>query len=404
MLKCRIDFRAAARHLAQMLRFFILFCWLFSLFFSAPSHAGFTHTQSKTGGGLEEIILKSDEAPKIERSFVLPSPPRLVIDITRQSHGNGVALPKDYRGMLIKSLRFGQFDAATSRIVLDLAATQLAYQLSAQGNTLRITLKSSDASPAPKARAKPAAAQGTPVAFPVPAAKPEAAAQQAAKPIVVIDAGHGGKDSGALGRSGVIEKRITLDYAKALRTALLKTGRYRVAMTRSDDRYLFLKERIAIARKMQGDVFISIHADSNPRRDARGLSVYTLSEKASDDEAAALARQENKADIIGGMDLSVEDAAVANILIDLAQRETNNKSFRLAEHLVDAAKGNVALITKPHRQAGFRVLKSPDMPSMLVEVGFLSNREDEKRLQSNTYRDKVAQLTITALDRFFADQ
>lgn len=390
-----------------MHRFAALFCAIALLLLHSAAFAGFIKTQTRIGSDLEEIILSSDQPVQIKRSFVLPAPPRLVVDVARQTHGNGVALGGDYRGSLLTSVRFGQFDADTSRIVLDLAATELAYQLSAQGKELRITLKGSAAAATPTTPATApraaAPAQGKPVAFPVPVPKPEAAAQQASRPIVVIDAGHGGKDSGAISKSGLIEKHITLDFAKVLRTALLRTGRYRVVMTRSDDRYLFLKERIAIARKMQGDVFISIHADSNPSSNARGLSVYTLSEKASDDEAAALARQENKADIIGGMDLSVEDAAVANILIDLAQRETNNKSFKLAEHLVSAARGKLSLITKPHRQAGFRVLKSPDMPSMLVEVGFLSNREDEKRLMSEDYRAGVAQAVIKALDRFFAE-
>lgn len=362
--------------------------------------AGFYSTQTKVSHGLEETLLQSDEAVNVIRSFVLPSPPRLVIDLKRQKHGKGVALKPNYSGFMLKSVRFGQFDASTSRLVLDLAVTELSYQVSAEGKQLRITLKG--AGSAPTAKAPVTAVRGTPINFPLPEPKPEYLAKQATRPIIVIDAGHGGKDTGAVSRNGTIEKHITLDYAHALRKALLKTGRYRVALTRSDDRYLFLKERVAVARKMQGDVFISLHADSNPNKKAAGLSVYTLSEKASDAEAAALARQENKADVIGGMDLSVEDEAVANILIDLAQRETNNKSAGMAEKLVKTAKRSVALITKPHRHAGFRVLKAPDIPSMLVEVGFLTNREDERRLKSPKHREKIVQSIIKALDAFFA--
>jgi N-acetylmuramoyl-L-alanine amidase len=356
-------------------------------------------------GGLDEIRFASSAPIIIQKSFVLNNPPRLVLDIKRLSNGKGVRLPANYRGGLISGIRFGQYDGDTSRLVLDLAATELRYQIAEEGKQLRVTLKNDSpntlptrTAPAPKPTLAP---RGTPVAFPLPVPKPEHLAKQATRPIIVIDAGHGGKDSGAVGKRGSLEKRITLDYALALRKALLQTGRYRVALTRDGDRYLFLKERVAVARKAQGDVFISLHADSNPRSDAKGLSVYTLSEKASDSEAAALARQENKADIIGGMDLSVEDAAVANILIYLAQRETNNKSERLAKTIIGAIEKRIPLITNPHRHAGFRVLKAPDIPSVLVEVGFLSNRTDEKRIQTAEHRTRVNQSIIKALDRFF---
>ena len=363
-----------------------------------------------SNGGLEEVRFASSAPIIIQKSFVLNNPPRLVLDIKRLTNGKGVRLPANYRGGLIAGIRFGQYDANTSRLVLDLAATELRYQIAEEGKQLRVTLKGDTPNTLPTRTApitapKPILApRGTPVAFPLPVPKPQHLAKQATRPIIVIDAGHGGKDSGAVGKRGSLEKRITLDYALALRKALLQTGRYRVALTRDGDRYLFLKERVAVARKAQGDVFISLHADSNPRSDAKGLSVYTLSEKASDSEAAALAKQENKADIIGGMDLSVEDAAVANILIDLAQRETNNKSERLAKTIIGAMDKRIPLITNTHRHAGFRVLKAPDIPSVLVEVGFLSNRSDEKRIQTAEHRTRVNQSIIRALDRFFKTQ
>lgn len=362
-------------------------------------------TQTNASPTLEEIILHSDTPIIVKRSFMLSSPPRLAIDLERQSSGSGVGLPPNYQGSVLTSIRFGQFNAETSRLVLDLASAEIEYQIIAEGQKLCISLQrigqasAPTAAPAPIAATRPAA---SPSAFPLPQPRPVDTAKQSQKPIIVIDAGHGGKDTGAVGKSGSLEKHITLDYAHALRTALLKTGRYRVVMTRSDDRYLFLKERIAIARKMQGDVFISIHADSNPVQSAKGLSVYTLSEKASDEEAAALATQENKSDVIGGLDLSVEDETVANILIDLAQRETNNKSSRLADTVVASARPQIPLITKPHRNAGFRVLKSPDMPSLLVEIGFLSNPEDERRIQTKAHRERMVQSMIKALDQFFA--
>ncbi len=221
------------------------------------------------------------------------------------------------------------------------------------------------------------------------------------KPLIVIDGGHGGQDNGTSGFSGSHEKDLTLHMAEVLKGALQKNGRYRVMLTRTDDTYLLLGERVKRAREAKGNLFISIHADSSPVASAHGLSVYTISEKASDKQSAALAEKENKADIIGGMDLSDTSKDVADILIDLTQRETRAKSCKFAELLVKHFRHDVSLLNHTHRSAGFAVLKAPDIPSVLIEVGFLSNPREEKLLKSASYQEKFLHGVASAVDGYF---
>jgi N-acetylmuramoyl-L-alanine amidase len=220
---------------------------------------------------------------------------------------------------------------------------------------------------------------------------------------VVIDAGHGGVDPGAVGISGTYEKTLTLAMARQLRDLLRKTGRYRVVLTRDDDVFVPLRERIHLAREAGGSLFISLHADAQARETTHGASVYTLSETASDSEAALLASKENKSDIIAGTDLRNHDAMVTSILIDLAQRDTNNKSIEFADILSAELAGVTPLLRRHRRFAGFAVLKSPDMPSALVELGYISNAGDEKNLADVAYRAKLAAAVLRAVDRYFAD-
>lgn len=222
------------------------------------------------------------------------------------------------------------------------------------------------------------------------------------KRTIVIDPGHGGVDPGAIGVSGIYEKHITLAAARDLKEYLEKTGRFTVHLTRDRDVFIRLRSRIEIAREKKADLFLSIHADTIRNTKVRGLSVYTLSEKASDKEAAELAERENKSDLIAGIDLSHESAEVTNILIDLAQRETMNQSARLASLLVGELKTRVKVLRNPHRFAGFAVLKAPDVPSVLIELGFLSNRDDERALRSRAHRRKVAQSIAGAVDAYFS--
>jgi N-acetylmuramoyl-L-alanine amidase len=223
-------------------------------------------------------------------------------------------------------------------------------------------------------------------------------------PLIVIDAGHGGQDPGTIGRSQTKEKNITLAYAHALRDALVATGRFRANLTRSGDTFILLRERFHIARQQKADLFISLHADSAPTTRAKGLSIYTLSEDASDAEAAALATQENKVDVLADVNLGSQDDEVASILIDLAQRETKNKSIILADNIVTALRGRVELLPNTHRYAGFAVLKAPDIPSALIEIGFLSNADEEQKILSRTHRGEVVRGIITGITKYSAGQ
>ena len=221
--------------------------------------------------------------------------------------------------------------------------------------------------------------------------------------VVFIDAGHGGKDPGAIGKSGTKEKAITLAAARDLAQQLAATGKIQPILARRDDRYLRLRERIRLARRQQADVFISLHADSAQSGKARGISVFTLSDIASDKEAAALARKENKADLIGGPDLGAEDPDAAGALLRMFQRESMNQSSHLAAAILKQISDMPGGDRRGHRFAGFAVLKAPDMPSVLVEMGFLSNRDDEKNLRNATYLRKLNSRLTSAIINYLND-
>lgn len=218
---------------------------------------------------------------------------------------------------------------------------------------------------------------------------------------VVLDAGHGGIDPGAIGLSGIYEKEVALDTTLLVARALEARRRYRVVLTRRDDEFIPLHERVARARAADGDLFLSIHADALPQPDMRGASVFTLSEKASDAEAAALAARENKVDLIAGIDLSQHAPEVSTILIDLARRQTNNLSIRLARDLVVELGREVRMLNHSHRSAGFAVLKAPDIPSALVELGALSNRAEERSLRTPSYRAMLAASLARSVGDYF---
>jgi N-acetylmuramoyl-L-alanine amidase len=248
-----------------------------------------------------------------------------------------------------------------------------------------------------------------PLTMPLPKSKPARHANRPAmgaiatpKPrpqkwVVFIDAGHGGKDPGALGKEGTAEKNITLAAALELASQLRATGKITPILARDDDRFLRLRQRIQLARQNQADLFISLHADSAQRSSARGISIFTLSDKASDKEAAALARQENSADLIGGPDLSAEDPEAAGALVRMFQRESMNQSARFAAVILQQIRDLPGGDKRGHRFAGFAVLKAPDMPSVLVEMGFLSNRKDEANLNKKSYRQDLSKRLAKAI-------
>ncbi|MCC7481205.1 MAG: N-acetylmuramoyl-L-alanine amidase, partial [Hyphomicrobiales bacterium] len=224
------------------------------------------------------------------------------------------------------------------------------------------------------------------------------------KKTIVLDPGHGGIDPGAISRAGTKEKDVVLSFANVLRQALLASGKYNVVMTRSDDRFVSLKNRVTVAREKNADLFLAIHADTVRGRDARGVTIYTLSDKASDAEAEALAKRENRADIIGGLDLEAETEEITDILIDLAQRESKNHAMFFSKKAVAQLRPLTLMTGKPLRSAGFMVLKAPDVPSVLLELGFLSSKSDEKLLTSTVWQSKIARAFATAIDSYFATE
>lgn len=236
----------------------------------------------------------------------------------------------------------------------------------------------------------------------IPAPQPQAKPVTMRKPVIVIDPGHGGKDPGAISPRGIKEKDITLSMAKTIVAILNKSGRYDARLTRSDDRFIKLYNRVKIARAAKADLFMSIHADSVGNNQTRGASVYTLSNTASDKQTEKLAARENRADLIGGIDLNVEDEDVSAILIDLSMRETMNQSKTLANTVVGGLRtGGVNTLKGPHRYAGFAVLKAPDVPSVLIETGFVSNEAEARTLLSKSHQEKIARSLLKSLDQYY---
>ncbi|MEE9544565.1 MAG: N-acetylmuramoyl-L-alanine amidase [Rhodospirillales bacterium] len=338
--------------------------------------------------------------------FTLSDPERVVIDLPEVGWRlPGRPLPS--RTGLLKTLRYGLFKPGTSRVVLDVngpAAIARAFLVApSAGYGYRLVVDLVEAGGEFKQGNSPATGlwQASLPRFSPPLRKPMARKHQR-EWVVAIDPGHGGVDPGTIGANGMYEKHITLAVAREIKNRLERGGSFRVVLTRKRDIFIRLRDRVAIARDAGADLFMSIHANSIKNKNIRGLSVYTLSEKASDREAAELAEQENKADLIAGIDLNNESPEVTNILIDLAQRETMNQSVRFASLLVGELKRRTRILRNSHRFAGFAVLKAVDVPSVLIEVGFLSNRQDERALRSKGYRAKLASSIRRAIEGYFA--
>ncbi|KIZ40149.1 N-acetylmuramoyl-L-alanine amidase, partial [Rhodopseudomonas palustris] len=336
------------------------------------------------------------------RAFTLADPYRVVLDLPQINFRLPAGAGATGRG-LVKAFRYGLVMPGGSRIVLDLtgpAKIAKSYVLDAangQPPRLVVELESVDSetftqSLAAESRPKLRPAVGVveaSVVLPVP---PTDAAEADPRPVVVIDPGHGGIDNGTQAAgNGIVEKNLVLDFALALRERIRAAGKYRVVMTRTDDTFIPLAERVNIARANAASLFVSIHADSLPRSegDAQGATIYTLSDRASDAEAERLAEAENKADAIGGVNLTEEPTDVADILIDLAQRETRTFSNRFARQLMGEMKTATRLHKHPLKSAGFKVLKAPDVPSVLLELGYVSNKGDLKHLISDSWRAKT---------------
>ncbi|MFO1152946.1 MAG: N-acetylmuramoyl-L-alanine amidase [Rhodospirillales bacterium] len=422
---------------------------------SEPTQVTRASTTVDPGRTTLELTLSDKAGYKV---FSLEKPPRVVVDLSgvRWRVGDG-EMPRP--AGVISQLRLGQPQPGTARLVLNTAGRtrlEAATLKSRPGGGYTLALVLAGKTPAPpspspvsaglatagaagdpppqipqQVPATPLAADGRlPVTAPIGAASLAMAMAPAPRPgttevgavggspgerrssngratpvrrarVVVLDAGHGGDDPGAISARGLYEKHVTLATAREVRSALQAIGGYKVVLTRDKDIFIPLRGRVAIARRAGADLFVSIHADKTEDEAIRGLSVYTLSERASDAEAAALADRENKADLIAHMDLRGAAPDVTGILIDLAQRDTKNSSARMAGLVVTATRSDVPLLQRPHRFAGFAVLKAPDVPSILVELGFLSNPADEAALRSPTGRGRLGRALARAIDSYF---
>jgi N-acetylmuramoyl-L-alanine amidase len=389
--------------------------FLASLLFGGTADAG--TIQSVTADSYS-VTIQFDDVVNKASVFALAGPNRIAVDILDGKVGG------DASGQgAFKQVRQGQFDANTARLVLDLdyPAKVTGGSFSADGKSLTLSiipttaagfldwlgLGRKDITPPDAFRS-----QSKPSRYEVSAPINKAASRglpriygpaDARLPLVVIDAGHGGHDPGTTSpHGGKREKDITLSIARGIRDELVKTGRVRVALTREGDSFIVLQDRYGIARKLKADLFMSIHADAAENQEARGGSVYTLSEVASDREAQRLASRENKADIINGVNLGGADVNVSSILIDLTQRETMNVSAGFAKLLLREAEPNLTLRGTAHRFASFIVLKAPDTPSVLFETGYLSNAEDAAFLGSADGQRKVARSVSSAVQAHFA--
>jgi len=365
---------------------------------------------------------------------LLTDPYRFVVDLEGADwQVEGVAK----RGALslppATAYRFGRPDARTGRVVIEMSAPAAPVRRftlpSTEGGGHRLVFDLVDRGPtAFQLAGRALAAEGArdyaanaanPAADADSTAAPQTApptnatakpAQVVAAPAsrpktwrVFIDAGHGGKDPGAIGATRTQEKTITLAAARELAEKLRGTGLVEPVLSRSDDRFLKLRERIRLARDGEADLFISLHADAAPSAKARGISVFTLSDTASDKEAALLARTENQADLIGGPDLSAEDPEAAGELLRMFQRESMNQSTYLANAILRQIRDMPGGDRRGHRFAGFAVLKAPDMPSVLVEMGFITNREDEANLKDPGYRAKLVERLARAIIAYLAE-
>ena len=362
-------------------------------------------TEVRLGGDDTQTRLVVDLSKKIDvRAFTLANPYRVVIDMPQVTFQFPARTGESGRG-LIKAFRYGLVMPGGSRLVVDLARPariDKAFVLDAaneQPARLVLDLSASDRETfmraialenrSPETRKAERHGDGKPGADP--------------RPLVVIDPGHGGIDNGTRAASGEQEKTLVLDFSLMLRDKIEKTGKYRVAMTRTDDTFVALADRVELARARQASLFISIHADALRRGegDAQGATIYTLSERASDAAAARFAEAENRADVIAGLDLSSEPSDVAGILIDLAKRETKTFSLQFARTMVGELKNAVRLHQNPLKSARFVVLRAPDVPSVLVELGYVTNKADLQSLVSAEWRGRTADAIVQAIHTFF---
>ncbi|MEJ2118209.1 MAG: N-acetylmuramoyl-L-alanine amidase [Alphaproteobacteria bacterium] len=378
---------------------------------------------ARLGGDRTRTRFVADLSDAVDfRAFVLANPYRVIVDLPEVKFLMPSGIGAKGRG-LVNAFRFGLFAPGKSRIVIDTVEPVLidkAFVRAAEaGQPARLVIDLVKTTPEEfekqrkqhsMMRPQPAPAFETSTEPVMSENRDGAQSARKTKPVVVLDPGHGGVDPGAISPNGTYEKNVVFAFCKVLKKQLIATGKYRVVMTRDKDIFIPLTSRVERARKEQADLLLSVHADALDLKhafanaaDVRGATVYTLSEEASDHIAKAIAANENKADILAGAELpGATDDDLASILIDLMHRETKNLSVSFARQLLTDLKGNIRFTSKPHRFANFRVLKAQDVPSVLLELGYLSQKQDERALTSEKWRSKVAGALVEAVGAFFA--
>lgn len=351
------------------------------------------------------VVINFDREPD-PKWFLLRGPNRLIIDLPETKFAIN---PKELKARgLIRSVRYGNVGDGNSRLILTAKGpfavdkVDVIKNETSEGYRLVADISATSDRAFENALAEQATTTGSTQATPKGDRVGKAGARPDKRFTIVIDAGHGGIDGGAEGANGTIEKSVTLAFALELKAKLSADGKYDIFLTRDKDEFIRLDERVRIARQHDADLFISIHADTISLSGIRGATVYTVSDKASDAEAEATADRENLSDAIAGIQIEEENQQVADILIDLIRRETHTFSIRFARSLVGELSTSVGLINNPHRSAGFKVLKAPDVPSVLVELGYLSNSRDEEQLRDPLWRQKAASSISSAIGQFAA--
>jgi N-acetylmuramoyl-L-alanine amidase len=386
---------------------FVLLCAMIGLSLQAAAGALLQAHDYKMAGDATRmrIVLNFDQEPE-PKWFLLRGPHRLVIDLPETKFSIDA---KDLKARgLVSSVRYGKLGEGGSRLILtskgpfSVEKIDVLQDETSSGYRLVADIVAGSERQFEEALSIQSQTTGSTETTPKSDRISQVAVRTNKRFTIVLDPGHGGIDGGAEGLNGTVEKSITLAFALELRAKLAESGKYDVYLTRERDDFLRLDERVRIARQHEADLFISIHADTIRLKGIRGATVYTVSDKASDAEAQALADRENLSDQLAGIKIEDENQEVADILVELIKRESHGFSLNFARSLLGELADTIGLINNPHRYAGFRVLKAPDVPSVLLELGYLSNPEDEEQLRDAGWRDKAAKSIADAVASFAA--
>lgn len=335
--------------------------------------------------------------------FALADPYRVIVDMPDVRFALPDVAGHEARGFAA-AFRYGSISEGQSRVVIDVdgpVEIERSFVVEpADGQPARLVI---DLLPTSREAFMEASLTREMQEPRIPDGTPAAIGNGGDRPVIVVDPGHGGIDAGARGEGGAVEKEIVLAFAKVLGTQLLATNRYSIVYTRADDSFVSLGERVRIAQHHNARLFVSVHANSFSGSEIRGAIVYTVSDQATDRMAAALAEAENRSDILAGIEIDGDDAdEVKDILLDLTQRETRNFGVAFAQHLVRELGKSTRMFKVPHQQAGFKVLEAPDVPSALIELGYLTNPADQKQLVSPEWQEAAAASVVDAIDAYFA--